>query len=122
MAEQLTSGTCVVMEIRQENAVKAFREICGPHDPELSRQGKKFTIRGKFGLDKIQNAVHCTDLPEDGLLEVKHTPIIRSTPGGAAQFKLYSSALNPKSTHQKLKRPHIFAESGLILSFHPTHA
>lgn len=72
MAEQLTSGTCVVMEIRQENAVKAFREICGPHDPELSRQGKKFTIRGKFGLDKIQNAVHCTDLPEDGLLEVEY--------------------------------------------------
>jgi nucleoside-diphosphate kinase len=23
-----------------------------------------------FGVDKVQNAVHCTDLPEDGLLEV----------------------------------------------------
>ena len=23
-----------------------------------------------FGKDKIENAVHCTDLPEDGLIEV----------------------------------------------------
>lgn len=23
-----------------------------------------------FGKDKIKNAVHCTDLPEDGLIEV----------------------------------------------------
>jgi len=24
-----------------------------------------------FGKDKIKNAIHCTDLPEDGLLERK---------------------------------------------------
>jgi nucleoside-diphosphate kinase len=28
------------------------------------------TLRALFGVDKVQNAVHCTDLPEDGLLEV----------------------------------------------------
>jgi hypothetical protein len=28
------------------------------------------TLRAKFGKTKVQNAVHCTDLPEDGLLEV----------------------------------------------------
>ena len=29
------------------------------------------TLRAQFGKNKIQNAVHCTDLPEDGLLEVR---------------------------------------------------
>lgn len=26
----------------------------------------------KFGFDRVKNAVHCTDLPEDGVLEVKY--------------------------------------------------
>jgi len=29
------------------------------------------TIRAKFGIDRVKNAVHCTDLSEDGILEVK---------------------------------------------------
>lgn len=34
----------------------------------------KFLIfcRARFGLDKVRNAVHCTDLPEDGSLEVEY--------------------------------------------------
>ena len=32
-----TGGPIVVMEIRQEEAVNAFRKFCGPHDPELAR-------------------------------------------------------------------------------------
>ena len=30
------------------------------------------TLRAQYGLDRVRNAVHCTDLPEDGLLEVEH--------------------------------------------------
>jgi nucleoside-diphosphate kinase len=30
---------------------------------------RKNTVRATFGLDRVQNAVHCTDLEEDGLLE-----------------------------------------------------
>ena len=62
---------CIALEIRQENAVKAFRDICGPHDPEICKLIKKNTIRARFGVDRIKNAVHSTDLPEDGVLEVK---------------------------------------------------
>jgi nucleoside-diphosphate kinase len=29
------------------------------------------SIRAKFGIDRVMNAVHCTDLPEDGRLEVQ---------------------------------------------------
>jgi hypothetical protein len=37
---------------------------------ELARKLRPSTLRAKFGKTKVQNAVHCTDLPEDGLLEV----------------------------------------------------
>jgi len=29
-------------------------------------------FRAKFGLDRVRNAVHCTDMPEDGNLEVQY--------------------------------------------------
>lgn len=37
---------------------------------EIARHLRPRTIRARFGKDKIKNAVHCTDLPEDGILEV----------------------------------------------------
>ena len=52
-----------------DNVVCEFRELCGPHDPDIAKVLRKDTLRSKFGLDRVQNAVHCTDLPEDGLLE-----------------------------------------------------
>lgn len=30
------------------------------------------TLRAQFGVDKVMNGVHCTDLPEDGLLETEY--------------------------------------------------
>ncbi|CAD8056661.1 unnamed protein product [Paramecium sonneborni] len=72
MSEHLTSGPCIAMEIRQENAVKSFRDLCGPHDPEIARTLRSSTIRAKFGIDRVKNAIHCTDLLEDGILEVEY--------------------------------------------------
>ncbi len=31
---------------------------------------KPISIRGKFGVDLVKNAIHCTDLPDDVNLEV----------------------------------------------------
>ena len=56
---------------RQENVVNAFRAVCGPHDPEIARNIRPGTLRAKLGLDRVKNGVHCTDLPEDGVLEVR---------------------------------------------------
>lgn len=72
LVDQMTSGPCIVLEIRQENVVNNFRELCGPLDPEVAKQLRPDTIRARFGLDRVQNAVHCTDLPEDGVLESEY--------------------------------------------------
>ncbi|XP_047559714.1 nucleoside diphosphate kinase 7 isoform X2 [Lutra lutra] len=72
MVTEVCSGPCVAMEIQQNNPTKTFREFCGPADPEIARHLRPGTLRAIFGKTKIQNAVHCTDLPEDGLLEVQY--------------------------------------------------
>nr|KAF6413834.1 NME/NM23 family member 7 [Molossus molossus] len=72
MVAEMYSGPCVALEIQQTNPAKTFREFCGPADPEIARHLRPGTLRATFGKTKIQNAVHCTDLPEDGLLEVQY--------------------------------------------------
>ncbi len=76
MTEHLTTGPCIALEIRQENAVKkktvidydiiikvkSFRDLCGPHDPEIAKNLRPNTIRARYGIDRVKNAVHCTDL------------------------------------------------------------
>ena len=53
-----------------EDIVTRFREFVGPRDPELGRQLRPKSLRALYGKDKVQNAVHCSDLKNDGLLEV----------------------------------------------------
>lgn len=72
MVTELSSGPCVAMEIRATDAQKALREFAGPADPEIARHIRPESLRSMFGLTKTQNAVHCTDLPEDGILEVEY--------------------------------------------------
>lgn len=52
--------------------MQRFREIAGPWDIDMARELKPSTIRARFGVDRVQNAVHCTDLPEDGALESQY--------------------------------------------------
>jgi nucleoside-diphosphate kinase len=72
MVHQLVVGPCMVLEVRQEDAVNSFRKLVGPHDPEVAKHLRPDTLRSKFGVDRVRNACHCTDLPEDGLLEVEY--------------------------------------------------
>ncbi|XP_042313055.1 nucleoside diphosphate kinase 7-like [Sceloporus undulatus] len=72
MVVELCSGPCIALEIRQVDPEKSFRNFCGPSDPEIARYLRPGTLRAIYGKNKIQNAVHCTDLPEDGLLEVQY--------------------------------------------------
>jgi len=72
MIEAMTIGPCIVMEVRQENAVESFRQFVGPMDPEIAKNLRPNTLRAKFGHTRTNNGVHCTDLPEDGALEVEY--------------------------------------------------
>lgn len=69
LVDQMSSAACWAVEVRSENAVAALRSVCGPHDPEVCHILFPHTIRSQFGEDRCRNAVHCTDLPEDGPLE-----------------------------------------------------
>jgi nucleoside-diphosphate kinase len=72
IVEHMTTGPCIVMEVRQENAVQAFRALAGPSDPEIAKNLRPNTLRARFGVDKVKNAIHCTDLAEDGTLESEY--------------------------------------------------
>lgn len=75
IVEDLTSGPCIAIEVADRdgsNAVEPFRQLAGPIDPELARVLRPDSLRAKFGLNKVRNGVHCTDLEEDGQLEVQY--------------------------------------------------
>jgi len=71
MVDELISGDFIAIEISDQegNPVEALREFCGPADPEIARVLRPRSLRAQFGKNKVQNAIHCTDLPEDGELE-----------------------------------------------------
>ncbi|XP_045778140.1 nucleoside diphosphate kinase 7-like [Maniola jurtina] len=76
MCIHLAEGKCIALEVKCNdpslNCVCEFRKLCGPRDPDLSRQLYPDSIRALYGKDIVHNAVHCTDLPEDGELEVEY--------------------------------------------------
>uniref|UniRef100_A0A224XRR5 Putative nucleoside diphosphate kinase-containing protein n=1 Tax=Panstrongylus lignarius TaxID=156445 RepID=A0A224XRR5_9HEMI len=75
MVQELTSGTCVAMEITGpygKDTPLHFRAFVGPSDPDIARKLRPDTLRAHFGKDKVHNAVHASDLPTDGILEVEY--------------------------------------------------
>lgn len=72
MVLQLQSGSCLAIEVHgtDDEVQSKFRSLVGP-EPEVAKILRPNTIRAKFGTDKILNAVHCTDLSEDTLLELE---------------------------------------------------
>ncbi|XP_040582005.1 nucleoside diphosphate kinase homolog 7 [Lepeophtheirus salmonis] len=81
MVKELSSGRCIALEISDTRSnlnenntevVSRFREIVGPSDPTLCKTLRPHSLRAKYGRSKDHNAVHCTDLPEDGVLELEY--------------------------------------------------
>jgi nucleoside-diphosphate kinase len=70
MLTQFVSGVVIAMEVRAENAVSTFRATAGPWDIEFAKQLRPATIRALYGIDKVRNAIHCTDLEADGVSDV----------------------------------------------------
>lgn len=87
MCSEMCSGTLVALEIRllesklgdgttmidqQEEVVETFRVHAGPWDVEVAKELYPDTIRAHFGKDRTRNAIHCTDLPKDGVMECEY--------------------------------------------------
>lgn len=66
LVADLSTGVCLALEVRGEDSVNAVRGLCGPYDPDIAQSLRPKSIRARFGVDRVRNAVHCTDLPEDG--------------------------------------------------------
>ena len=45
LIEHMSNGPIIALEVRQQNVVNAFRELCGPHDPEIAKHLRPNTIR-----------------------------------------------------------------------------
>jgi nucleoside-diphosphate kinase len=66
LIEFMTSGPVVVMVLKHENAVEAFRKLIGATDPAKAEPG---TIRKTFAVSLQMNAVHGSDSIENAVIE-----------------------------------------------------
>jgi nucleoside-diphosphate kinase len=66
LVEFMTSGPVVVMILRHEDAVNAFRKLIGATDPAKAEPG---TIRKIFAVSVQMNAVHGSDSDENAARE-----------------------------------------------------
>jgi len=69
LVEFMTSGASVVMALEKDDAVQAWRDLMGPTD---STKAPKGTIRGDFGKNVGENAVHGSDSPENAKIELSY--------------------------------------------------
>lgn len=74
LLDQFTSGPLIALEISgsDDSIVSTFRDFVGPNDPELAVKLRPQSLRARFGVDKVRNGIHATDLPEDGALETSY--------------------------------------------------
>ena len=74
MVDEITSGAFVALEVSGEEARRRRRvpRARGPGGPRDGARRAPESLRAKFGFDKVRNAVHCTDLAEDGALETHY--------------------------------------------------
>lgn len=71
--KELTAGPCLALELaKPPYSVQAFRDLCGPRDVPIAKVIAPNSIRGKYGVDLVHNAVHCTDLEDDAQLECEY--------------------------------------------------
>ena len=89
MVQEISSGPVIALRVVRRNSgeeegnnnnrdvVSAFRaDVAGPWDVEMARELHPTTLRARYGVDNVQNAVHCTDLAGDGWDECQYFEIL----------------------------------------------
>ena len=69
MIDSMVCGPIIGIEVRQNDCINKMRALAGPHDPDIAKALRPNTIRAKFGKNCVYNAIHCTDLEEDAVIE-----------------------------------------------------
>jgi len=65
----MTSGPAVIMILKKEGAIKAWRDLMGPTNSNEAPAG---TVRGEFGTNIEKNASHGSDAPETAAFETAY--------------------------------------------------
>ena len=65
----MTSGPCIPIALKRENAVEEYRKLIGATDPKKADEG---TIRKLYAVDIQLNAVHGSDSDENAVREIAH--------------------------------------------------
>ena len=63
----MTSGPCMVLALKKENAVESWRTTIGATNPE---DADEYTIRKDFATNVQENAVHGSDSDENAQKEI----------------------------------------------------
>ncbi|MCL7928365.1 MAG: nucleoside-diphosphate kinase [marine benthic group bacterium] len=67
LVEFMTSGRCMPIVLRRENAVAHLRRVIGATDPTEAEEG---TVRAIYAESKERNAIHASDSDENAAVEV----------------------------------------------------
>ena len=67
LTEFMSSGKCVVIALKKEDAVNKWRELIGATDPAAADEG---TIRKDYASSLGENAVHGADSNENAVREI----------------------------------------------------
>jgi nucleoside-diphosphate kinase len=67
LVQFMTSGPCMPLLLRRENAVSELRNVIGATDPAEAADG---TVRALFAESKERNAIHASDSPENAEIEI----------------------------------------------------
>lgn len=63
----MTSGPCMPLLLRREDAVGKLRAVIGATDPAEAEEG---TVRALYAESKERNAIHASDSPENAEVEI----------------------------------------------------
>ena len=67
LVDFMTSGPCMPVALRRENAVAHLRSVIGATDPAEAEEG---TVRALFAESKERNAIHASDSVDNAAVEV----------------------------------------------------
>lgn len=67
MVDFITSGPVIIMALKKDDAIKAWRDLMGATNPAQAAEG---TVRKQFGKSIGNNAVHGSDSTESAAREL----------------------------------------------------